>query len=309
ITTTPESTGVRSGGRVDCCGITASRPLEYTGMIIKITRSTSRISINGTTFISETTPRLPPTIIPMSHLVLRNRKAVNVPEQMPREEDSHITWRHTGPRQRERAKNLLTGFELCGNQADFVDARAAHDVDSARDFHEHYIVVAFDKSDFLGALLEDLLHARAETFPGGVFIVDLELAVLLHLHDDGLVLEFHVLLLVRRGLRNERVQALRRKRRNNHENDDQHEQNIDERHHIGRRHRSALFSSNIHPHSESPSGLCLSVSAGRETAPGGIRRGRRKSANERCNSHDGPQSAGGGGAAFSFWFFSVSKPS
>src|SRR6267142_1791353 len=264
-------------------------------MIIKITRSTSRISINGTTFMSETIPRLPPTIIPMSHLVSRNRKAVNVPEQMPREEDSHITWRHASPRQRERAKNLLTGFEFCGNQADFVDARAAHDVDSARDFHEHYIVVAFDKSDFLGALLEDLLHARAETFPGGVFIV---------------VLEFHVLLLVRRGLRNERVQALRRKRRNNHENDDQHEQNIDERYHIGRRHRSALFSSNIHPHSESPSGLCLSVSAGRETAPGGIRRGRRKSANERCNSHDGPQSAGGGGgAAFSFWFFSVSKPS
>src|SRR5882672_6180218 len=117
-------------------------------MIIKITRSTSRISINGTTFISETTPRLPPTIIPMSHLVLRNRKAVNVPEQMPREEDSHITWRHAGPRQRERAKNLLTGFEFCGNQADFVDARAAHDVDSARDFHEHYIVVAFDKAIF-----------------------------------------------------------------------------------------------------------------------------------------------------------------
>jgi hypothetical protein len=38
-------------------------------MIIKITRSTSRISINGTTFISETIPRLPPTNIPMIHLV------------------------------------------------------------------------------------------------------------------------------------------------------------------------------------------------------------------------------------------------
>src|SRR5467141_248695 len=191
---------------------------------------------------------------------------------MPREEDSHITWRHTGSHRRERTENLLTGFELCGNQADLVDARAAHDVDGARDFHEHYIVVAFDKSNFLSALLEDLLDARAETLPGGVFIVDLELAVLLHLDDDGLILEFHVLLLVRRGLRNERVQALRRERCNNHENDDQHEQNVDERHHIGRRHRSALISSYIERHSESASGLCKKGSAGRETAPGGIRR-------------------------------------
>jgi hypothetical protein len=37
-------------------------------MIIKITRSTSRISIKGTTFISETIPRLPPTDIPIIHL-------------------------------------------------------------------------------------------------------------------------------------------------------------------------------------------------------------------------------------------------
>src|SRR6267142_2549813 len=161
-------------------------------MIIKITRSTSRISINGTTFMSETIPRLPPTIIPMSHLVSRNRKAVNVPEQMPREEDSHITWRHARPRQRERAKNLLTGFEFCGNQADFVDARAAHDVDSARDFHEHYIVIAFDESDFLGALLENLFHARTKSFPRDVFVVDLHLAVGEYLHDNGLVLEFLV---------------------------------------------------------------------------------------------------------------------
>src|SRR5229473_7685988 len=174
---------------------------------------------------------------------------------MPREEDSHITWRHTGSHRHERTENLLTGFELCGNQADLVDARAAHDVDGARDFHEHYIVVAFDKSNFLGALLEDLFYAGAETFPGSVFIVDLELAVFLHLDDDGLVLELDVLLLVRRRLRNKGVQALGRERRNDHENDNQHEQNIDERHHIGRRHRTALISSNIHPHSESPSGL------------------------------------------------------
>src|ERR1700675_3015217 len=213
-------------------------------MIIKITRSTSRISISGTTFISETIPRLPPTIIPMSHLVYAAAERPAFRSKCPARRTL------TSP-----GENLLTGFEFCSDQADFVNARAAHDVDSVRDFHEHYIVVAFDKSNFLGALLEDLFYARAETFPSGVFIVDLELAVFLHLDDNRLVLQLDVLLLVRRGLRNEGVQPLGRKRGNDHENDNQHEQNIDERHHIGRRHLSALISSNIHPHSESPIGL------------------------------------------------------
>jgi hypothetical protein len=55
---------------------------------MKITRSTSRISINGTTFISETTPRLPPTIIPIIHLVLK---------KLPGEEDTHSQREQTGP--------------------------------------------------------------------------------------------------------------------------------------------------------------------------------------------------------------------
>src|SRR6266404_6255236 len=139
-----------------------------------------------------------------------------------------------------RAIDIMRGAGIVKFGLVTAKLEAAHDVDSARDFHEHYIVVAFDKSDFLGALLEDLFYAGAETFPGSVFIVDLEL---------------DVLLLVRRGLRNEGVQALGRKRRNDHENDNQYEQNINERHHIGRCHRTALFSSHIHPHSESPSGL------------------------------------------------------
>src|SRR5260370_674666 len=94
----------------------------------------------------------------------------------------------------------------------------------------------------------------SETIPSGVFIVDLEFAVVGNLDHHSLVLKFDVLLLVRRGLRNERVQALRRERSDDHENNDQHEQNIDQRHHIGVRERTSAFSSNIHPHSESPIG-------------------------------------------------------
>src|SRR6266487_1020163 len=171
------------------------------------------------------------------------------------------------------ARNLLTSFELGGNQANLVDAGPAHDVDGAGDVQEQYIVVAFDESNFLGALLEDLFHAGPQTFPGGVFIIDLELSVVGDLDDDSLVFQFDVLLLVGRGLRDERIQALGRERRDDHENDDQHKQNVDQRHDIRGRHRPMAGFSNFHPHCESPVGLGQSASAGHETAPGRIRRG------------------------------------
>src|SRR5258708_17145708 len=173
---------------------------------------------------------------------------------MPREGGSPSANVWGKPHAYRPAKNVVTRFELGGDQTYFVNAGAAHDIDGAGDVHEQYIVIAFDESDFLGALLEDLLHARAKTIPSGVFIVDLEFAVVGNLHDHGLVLELDVLLLVRRGLRNERVQALRRERSDDHENNDQHQQNVDQRHHIGVRERTSAFSSNIHPHSESPIG-------------------------------------------------------
>src|SRR5438105_8061811 len=174
---------------------------------------------------------------------------------MPREEDSHIQRKQVEqapPLQIE--ENLLARFELGGDQTNLVNAGAAHDVDGTGDVHEHYIVIAFDESDFLGALLEDFFHARTETIPGGVLLVDLELAIVGDLDDHGFVFKLDVLLLVRRGLWNERVQALRNDRRNDHENNNQNKKDIDQRHHIGRRERSSAFSSNIHPHSESPVG-------------------------------------------------------
>src|ERR1700687_2574254 len=169
-------------------------------MIIKITRSTSRISINGTTFISETIPRLPPTNIPMIPLLFGDSAGVgaNVSGKCPARRT--LTIRENGwgkPPPLQTCEKLLTSFELGGDQTNLVNARAAHDIDGAGDIHEQYIVVAFDESNFLGALLEDGLHARTETVPSGVFVVDLEVAVL--------VFKLDVLLLVRRRLRDERV--------------------------------------------------------------------------------------------------------
>src|SRR5271168_417789 len=224
----PSGTG--SAGASVCCGIRVSNPLLPAGIIIKMTSSTSKISINGTTFISGTMPRLPPTTMPMSHLA---------PRIAPRGGLSHP------------AKNLLTGFELRRDQPNFVDARAAHDVNGARDFHEQHIVIAFDKSDFLGAFFENLFHARSEAIPGDIFIVDFHLAVGQHLHHDRLILELLVLLLILVRLRHQRVQAFGRQRRDHHENDDQHEQNINQRHDVWRRERSGTCSY-IHPHCESP---------------------------------------------------------
>src|ERR1700730_11741928 len=104
-------------------------------MIMKMTKSTSRISINGTTLSSTMVPRCePPTAIAMSHLALKHA---------PRGGLSH----HLRPRRNGRAaKNLLTSLELGGDQTNPVDAGAAHDVNSAGDFGKQYIVIAFDES-------------------------------------------------------------------------------------------------------------------------------------------------------------------
>src|SRR4029077_7029657 len=102
----------------------------------------------------------------------------------------------------------------------------------------------------LSAILENLLHARAELFPTAVLVVDFQLAVFHHLNDDSLVLEFHVLLLVRRRLRNEGIETPRRERSDDHKNDDKHKQNVDKRNDIRRGQCTARTTTNIHSHCE-----------------------------------------------------------
>jgi hypothetical protein len=73
------------------------------------------------------------------------------------------------------ASGLLPRFQLCGNQANLVDSRGTHDVNGASDFLKLDVVIALNESDLFRALLEDLLDARAEAFPSGIFVVDLDL--------------------------------------------------------------------------------------------------------------------------------------
>src|SRR5215470_14044078 len=147
---------------------------------MKITSSTSRISISGTTFISDTIPPLPPTSMPMSHLasLSTRRGGLSHPARKP-------------------LAILLPCFQFRGNQPHFIDARAVHDVDGARHLEEQHVVIALHESHFFRAVLEDLFDARTQALPGGVLVVDLQLSIFEDLHHHGLVLELLVLLLVR----------------------------------------------------------------------------------------------------------------
>jgi hypothetical protein len=144
---------------------------------------------------------------------------------------------------------LLASLELGGDEADFIDASFVHDVNGVSHIHEKNVVIALDESDFLGTILENLFHARAELVPVGVLVVDFQFAALGNLDDDRFVLEFHALLLVRRRLRHEGIESLRRKGRDHHKNDDEHKQNVDERNDIRRGQCTVTFS-NFHPHCE-----------------------------------------------------------
>src|SRR5256885_16007925 len=102
-------------------------------MIIKITRSTNRISINGTTFISETIPRLPSTNIPIIHLVsgkCPTRRTLTCSENG-----------RSKPRPLQTQENLLARFELGGDQTNPRNPGPPHDADDPANVQEHYTVV------------------------------------------------------------------------------------------------------------------------------------------------------------------------
>src|ERR1051326_2783882 len=130
-------------------------------------------------------PRFEPTCIPIIHLAIK----------MTDEEDTHNL-----AKDKPAAGNLLSRFEFRGNQADFVDSRAAHNVDGSGDiFKEHFVVTLYE-SDLFRALLENFLHARPETVPAGIFVVNFDFSVFGYLDDDCLILKILILLLVRIGL-------------------------------------------------------------------------------------------------------------
>src|SRR5712675_1851852 len=180
-------------------------------MIIKITSNTSRTSINGTTFISTKIPRFePPTDMPMSHLV----------GKFPRGGLSHPREQTTNDSSGKQTRRiLLTGLELGGDQSNFVDAGATHDVDGAGDFAKQDVAITLNEGDFLGAVLKDLFDARTEIIPTRVFIINFDLAVRQDLNDYRLILKFLILLLVGIRLRHQGVQSLGRQRGDDHKDD------------------------------------------------------------------------------------------
>src|SRR6266404_3916750 len=218
-------------------------------MHIKITSKTSRISINGTIFNSVYVPRFaPPTCIAMIHLA---KTGFRVCTYNPEIELSPA--RRTLTTLRKKVV-LLARFEFSGDQTNFVNSKNAHDIDGPRHFLEEHFVVALNKGDLFRALLENLLHARTQAIPAGIFVVDLDLAVFGDLHHHGLVVNLLLLLLIRIGLRNQSVHALGRQRRDHHENNQKHQQNIDQRNDVHFRYRTATTVTYAHPHSESPVG-------------------------------------------------------
>ena len=83
--------------------------------------------------------------------------------------------------------------------------------------------------------------------PIGVVLVNFHLAVLADLDDDGFVFQFDILLLIGIRLRHKGIETLGNQGRDHHENDDQHEKNINQRNYVWRRERATLFT-DIHPH-------------------------------------------------------------
>src|SRR5712692_8387454 len=151
-------------------------------------------------------------------------------------------------RNRTAPETLLPGFELRGDQADLVNARAAHDVDGPGHIGEQYRPFALYEGNFFRSLFKDTVQPRAQGVPRVLFLVDPQLAAGTDLHHDRLwrgPLGRHY---VPRGLRDHGVEAPLRQRRNHHEDDDQHQQDINQRHDVHVRHRAALPSAYVQAH-------------------------------------------------------------
>src|SRR5712692_1253150 len=164
---------------------------------------------------------------------------------------------------------LLAGFDLGRNQPNLIYIGGVHDVNGACHLLERHFLVALDKRYALGAGLEDLGEPRFKCIPGGGLLIDLQRTVLGHLHHHQLAADVRGwLFLVRRWLGHERVQSLGRQGRNHHEDDQQDEQDVNQRHNIHFRY-GALAGANLHSHDFVP---FRRLSAGMALAKAFIRR-------------------------------------
>src|ERR1035437_10018365 len=125
---------------------------------------------------------------------------------------------------------LTAGFDLGRDQPNFIDTRCVGDVDDLCHIVEGQLGISLDEHDFFGAGLEDVVEAAFQILPRHVVLVDFERRLIAaasqYLHHNSAVVAWRLLLLVLGRLGNQRVQTFRSQRRDHHEDDEQHQQDV-----------------------------------------------------------------------------------
>jgi hypothetical protein len=126
---------------------------------------------------------------------------------------------------------LLAGIDLGGNETHLVYAGRVDLVNDLGYVGEVEVFIAPDECDLLCPRLENVFQTPLQGAHRDIVLVNLERAVFEDLDDDGAILRIGLLLGIPRRLGNQRVEALGRERRDDHEDDQQHEQHVDQRRH------------------------------------------------------------------------------
>src|SRR3974390_147049 len=113
------------------------------------------------------------------------------------------------------------------------------------------IMINQDQSDWnmLGSrLFDNVKQTATEHIPVALILIDHDFAAVQHGNHDRAIVRRRLLLVRRRGLRNDCGQARRNSRRDHHEDDDKHEKHVDQGHYVRIRYRPVFASTNCHCH-------------------------------------------------------------
>ncbi len=112
-----------------------------------------------------------------------------------------------------------------------VNVGSTANVDHVGDVRKVHIVVAPDEHDALCAIGVDFGQLRQQVCLGHVILVDLvsrgTARAIDHLNDDGAIVGLRLLFGVLRRLGHQRIEALGRYGHDDHEDDQEHQQNVD----------------------------------------------------------------------------------
>src|ERR1035441_10693128 len=125
---------------------------------------------------------------------------------------------------------LTAGFDLGRDQPDFIDTRCVGDVDDLGHIIEGQLWIGFNEHDLFRAGLEDVVETAFQILPRDVVLVDLQRRLIAaasqYLYHNGAVVAGRLRLLVLGRLGNQRAQTFRSQRRDHHEDDEQHQQDV-----------------------------------------------------------------------------------